>query len=338
MAVAATGVAIAVAEGLRPVFAQVPTLPFTAAAVVVAWRASLGAALTTLALGAAAVWFLFLPPIYSWQIKSAVTLVQLAGFVGVGVLVAWAIDNQRAAQAAAEAALRERDRFLEAAAHELRTPVTALKGTAELLVRQQRRGRLDEERLGDGLRRMVEAGERLALLVDDLLDISRLRTGRLTLRQEPVDLTALTRGVTEAFGDGLDGSHRLEVTASEGPLVVRGDRVRLAQVLNHLLDNAAKFSPDGGTIRVDVAADGAGVWLTVRDEGIGLAPGSAEAIFAPGHRAGSRRGADMPGLGLGLGICRGIVERHGGRIVAESAGEGRGTTVRVWLPTGGPSG
>ncbi len=112
----------------------------------------------------------------------------------------------------------------------------------------------------------------------------------------------------------------------------------LEQVLTNLLDNALKYAPGGGAVAVTVAAAGSGVAVAVRDEGIGLPPGAQETIFAPFGRATNVAARNLPGMGLGLYICRGIVARHGGWIAAASAGEGRGTTVTCWLPTAGPSG
>jgi signal transduction histidine kinase len=136
------------------------------------------------------------------------------------------------------------------------------------------------------------------------------------------------------------------------PCVVRADPARLEQVLANLLSNAVKYSPSGGQIRVSVrpassegsgapaapgasdGSDGDGVAIVVQDPGIGLPAGAAQQIFQPFGRASNATELNVPGMGLGLFVSRGIVERHGGRITAESAGEGRGTSVTVWLPCG----
>ncbi|MDP9367431.1 MAG: ATP-binding protein, partial [Chloroflexota bacterium] len=127
------------------------------------------------------------------------------------------------------------------------------------------------------------------------------------------------------------GPHRLSVEAA-GRCWVVGDPARLEQVLSNLLDNAVKYSPDGGEVRLTLEPDGEGVLLRIRDQGIGLPPGATETIFEPFDRAVNAERRHLPGLGLGLYICRSIVEQHGGRIWAESPGEGNGTTVAVWLP------
>lgn len=249
-----------------------------------------------------------------------------------------AIDNARLYEEAREA-IRTRDQFLSVASHELRTPVTTIRGYAELLLRARARGRLDEDRLTRSLGAIGEATQRLDRLTQDLLDVSRLRAGQLLLRTQPMDLAALVRNVAGRYRDHLGAHHHLTVTGADDPCPVVADADRLDQVLANLLENAAKYSPDGGAIEVVLGQDGAGedgappgAVLTVRDQGIGLPDGAAEAIFEPFGRAANAAHRQLPGLGLGLYICRNLVERHGGRIWAASPGEGRGTTFHLWLP------
>ncbi|HEU5326589.1 MAG TPA: PAS domain-containing sensor histidine kinase [Thermomicrobiales bacterium] len=245
-----------------------------------------------------------------------------------------AARSARTAAAAAAAEVRARDTFLSIAAHELRTPVTALKGTAQLMQRQQARGVLDEARLVQYLARLETAADRLAALTSDLLDVSRLRTGQLPLHLAPVDLAALVSESVSRAREVQDGRHQLTLTVADGLAPVLADAARLEQVLTNLLDNAAKYSPAGGAIAVTVQSAAGGVELSVRDEGIGLPPGSAEIIFEPFGRAPNATEHGLPGLGLGLYICRNIVTRHGGQLWAESAGDQCGTTFRLWLPAG----
>jgi PAS domain S-box-containing protein len=255
--------------------------------------------------------------------------------------VALALDQQRMHAAAgvalavaeqAEEAVRARDAFLAIAAHELRTPVTALKGTAQLVLRQHALGRLDEARLEAQLARLGASADRLEALTADLLDVARLRTGQLPLDCVPLDLPALVREAVARAREGLDDRHRITVAVNRGLTPVPADAARLEQVLTNLLENAVKYSPDGGTVAVCVRALSGGVQVSVRDEGIGLPPGSTEVIFEPFGRAANAARRHLPGLGLGLYICRGIVTRHGGQLWAESAGPGCGTTFRLWLP------
>jgi signal transduction histidine kinase len=201
-----------------------------------------------------------------------------------------------------------------------------------VLLLAQADGGLDQERLAWSVRRINAAADRLAALAKDLLDVSRLRGGQLPFRPGPLDLARLLSDLVPRFVDQLDERHplRLELASDSAPVLVDQDRVE--QVLGNLLDNAAKYSPDGGEIRVRLEPSEDGVLLTVRDQGVGLPPGSADLIFEPFGRASNAADANVPGMGLGLHICRIIVERHAGRIWATSDGEGRGTTMWVWLP------
>ncbi len=245
-----------------------------------------------------------------------------------------AVDNARLF-GQAQAAVRARDQFLSIAAHELRTPVAGLKGYAQMLLRAQQRGGISPERLTQALRTVNTASDRLATLTDDLLDVSRIRLGQLPLRPVPLDLVALVRDVGSRFGDGLGSAHRLVLDVSPYPVMTTVDAARIEQVLTNLLDNARKYAPEGGEICLSLreGADGHRVELSVQDAGIGLPAGTTEVIFEPFGRAANAAARNLPGLGLGLYICRDIVERHGGRIWAESAGDDRGTTMRIWLPT-----
>lgn len=241
-----------------------------------------------------------------------------------------AIDNARLYEQAQEA-IRARDQFLLIAAHELRTPITSLRGYAGMLRRTHERGTLDTARLDRYLLPLDEGAARLAVLLDDLLDVSRLRTGQLPLHPEPLDLTLFAHRLADRYREFAPG-HQLVTTLPTAPTTVRVDPARLEQVVANLLDNAVKYSPSGGEIALIVEPEGAGVALRVRDAGIGLPPGSAEAIFEPFGRAPNAAAMQIPGLGLGLHLAREIVARHDGRIWAESAGEGQGTTVSLWLP------
>ncbi len=243
-----------------------------------------------------------------------------------------AYESERRARADAEEAVRDRDRFLSIAAHELRTPVTGIKGNAQLLRRVARRGRLDAERAAAYAATIEQAANHLAVLTADLLDVSRLRLGQLPLRRKAIDLAALVRAVGADQRERLDERHRLVIDVGQDLCPVLADPHRLEQVLDNLIDNAAKYSPAGGTIRLHTQPEGEGVLIGVRDEGIGLPPGTVETIFEPFARAPNAIDRRLPGLGLGLHICRGIIERHGGHIRVESAGEDQGTTVIIWLP------
>ena len=138
--------------------------------------------------------------------------------------------------------------------------------------------------------------------------------------------------VTQRIREQLQRGYELLVDLQPSPCSIEADPDRLEQVLTNMLENAIKYSPDGGTVWVTLRRDADRVRLTVRDEGIGLPEGADETIFRPFGRAANASERNLPGMGLGLHICRSIVERHGGQITATSAGEGRGTTFTIELP------
>ena len=243
-------------------------------------------------------------------------------------------EAERRARAEAEAAVHAQDEFLSIASHELRTPVAAVKATAQLTQRALQRGTLDMARLRRHLESIERAANRLGSLVEDLLDVSRLRTGRLQLRRQTLDVVPLVEEVVEHYQVQLDDSPEFSLCldVSGRPILIDVDPSRLEQVLDNLLSNAVKYSPSGGEIRVSLRSDASRVWLTVSDQGIGLPHGHTADIFEPFGRAPNAAAQQISGLGLGLSICRQLVEAHGGSIWATSPGEQRGTTIGVWLP------
>ncbi|MCP3059074.1 CHASE domain-containing protein [Myxococcus sp. K38C18041901] len=233
----------------------------------------------------------------------------------------------------AQAAVRVRDEFLSVAAHELRTPITSLKLQLQLLFRQLRQpGPLDTERLERGVETCERQTTRLTKLVDSLLDVARLSSGRMELQLEDVELGELVRELARRFEmEAQSAGVRLEVDAPE-PMTGRWDRLRLEQVLTNLMSNALKYG-HGAPVDVRVLGDVELARVEVRDRGIGIAPEDAARVFDRFERAVSSR--HYGGLGLGLFITRQLVEAHGGRIFLESH-PGEGTTFIVHLPRAGP--
>jgi PAS domain S-box-containing protein len=240
-------------------------------------------------------------------------------------------EAERRARAEAEEAVRTQDEFLSIASHELRTPVAAVKATAQLAQRSIERGTLDPARMTRHLESIAHTADRLGGLIEDLLDLSRLRTGQLQLRRQMLELDPLLKEIVARYA-ATEPGHQFRLDLTDGCVVVHADPLRLEQVLDNLLSNAVKYSPAGGEIVVGVHLDGGGVILTVTDHGIGLPPGQEGRIFETFRRASNAAAQQIPGLGLGLPICRQLVELHGGRIWASSPGEDQGTTIRAWLP------
>jgi len=249
---------------------------------------------------------------------------------GIAAQAAIALDNAQLYRQAQDA-IRLRDQFLSIASHELRTPLAAIKATAQATQRAKSRGQLDDQRLDRSLNNIATATDRVTRLASDLLDVARLRTGQMSLEREHVDVLAVLENVAAPFRQQWEHQRRLAVRGEPGALVV-GDAGRLEQVFANLLDNAAKYSASGDSVEASVERDGDGVLISITDRGIGLPQGAEVDLFEPFGRASNAVAQHIQGLGLGLYISRQIVEAHAGRIWAESAGEGEGTTFHVWLP------
>lgn len=234
------------------------------------------------------------------------------------------------ARTAAESAARLRARFLDIAAHELRTPVTAFSLLLELTQRklEQRGGTVEVSTV----QRLRGQAERLSRLVVDLLDVSRLERGGLSLRREPTDMVHLVFECLEDFR--LRAPDRLlSFFKPERPISSSVDQARIHQVLANLLDNTIKYTPDTTPVEVRVEETGHGLRVSVRDFGGGICKELQEELFSPFTRGASDQEGRASGLGLGLYICRGIVELHGGTIGVSSK-EGSGSTFSFELPVG----
>jgi signal transduction histidine kinase/CheY-like chemotaxis protein len=241
--------------------------------------------------------------------------------------------HEQRLRCAAETALRDADRrtdeFLAMLAHELRNPLAPISMAAQILTlgavneqRRQQAGQIIERQIGH-----------LSGLLDDLLDVARVAGGQVVLAHELLDLRALARDAVEQARPLLMARrHRLELALPAPPALVRGDATRLVQVIANLLDNASRYTPPGGNITLRMAIAPEHVELIVSDDGIGIAAKLLPRVF--GLFTQGERGIDRAqgGLGLGLALVKGLVERHGGSVVAHSPGVGQGSRFSIRLP------
>jgi signal transduction histidine kinase len=243
---------------------------------------------------------------------------------------ALAVDNARLYRQT-QAAIRDRDDVLTMVSHDLRSPLTSIMGMAQLL---QRSVDADEQpRVARGLERIEATTRRMDGLIDELVDVARLRVGaEIQLRRSAVNLAALVRQAIDEH-EQRTGQHRITLEGPSDGLVGMWDGPRLRRVLDNLLSNATKYSPEGGLIEVELhredGAEGPHAVLKVRDYGVGIPPEDQERIFEPGQRG--RNVGDIGGTGIGLaGACQ-TVQQHGGTIEVESE-LGKGSTFTVRLP------
>lgn len=253
-----------------------------------------------------------------------------------------AVDNARLYRNAGEA-LRLHDEFLMTVSHDVKSPLATIKGVAQFLQRQaSRAGRVDPERLRAGMASIDASATTIASLVDELLDVARLRAGQeLALKREETDLVALARRAAETQQQATE-THRIVVRSDVEHLAGEWDAQRLARVLGNLLGNAVKYSPAGGEVVVRVwEANGAGAerggwaYLSVTDHGVGIPAEDLPHVFER-FRRGANVAGTIAGSGIGLAGSRQIVEQHGGSIWVESR-EGAGSTFTLKLPRRAPA-
>ncbi|NTU84353.1 MAG: GAF domain-containing protein, partial [Chloroflexales bacterium] len=234
------------------------------------------------------------------------------------------------ARAAAEAAVRQREEFLAVASHELKTPLAALLGSAQILAQRLQGSALLSERDQGSLERVLAQGQRLQRMVNRLLDLSRIAQGKLQLELGLVDLRALVQQtVTEL--QALYPRHAVVVLTPDAPVWLRGDELRLTQVLQNLLENAAKYSAHGGTITVRLTTEARATSVTVEDEGIGIPAADLPHLWERFSRASNVDVDHISGVGIGLYVVQEIVALHGGQVAVRSV-EGAGSAFTVTLP------
>ena len=233
------------------------------------------------------------------------------------------------ARSEAEAANRIKDEFLATLSHELRTPLTSLLGWSSVL----REGKRDEKILHQGLDAIDRNARVQAQLIDDLLDVSRIVSGKLNLEVRPLDITSVTRAAINVVRPASDAKGiSLDYFAEPGLGAISADSARLHQIVWNLLSNAVKFTPHGGKICIRVEQDGADARVTVKDTGQGIEPEFLPRVFDRFLQADSSTTRSFGGLGLGLAIVRHLVELHGGTVSAQSEGLNKGATFSATFP------
>jgi two-component system, chemotaxis family, CheB/CheR fusion protein len=247
-------------------------------------------------------------------------------------------EKQREEQLVAEQQLREqlqaasalKDEFLAVLSHELKNPLNLIQLNAELLARlPQARDLPTVARAADTIRRTVRSQ---AKIIDDLLDLSRLHTGKLGLQREPMAWAPLVLRIVDAMREDASAKSITLDTAVDDGLMIDADSVRVEQIVWNLLSNALKFTPESGRIVVSLQRDGTDGRLQVSDSGVGLDPAVLPHVFDMFRQGAPVTSRRESGLGIGLALVKNLAQLHGGRVEADSAGRGQGATFSVWLP------
>ncbi|MBO0720183.1 MAG: response regulator [Blastocatellia bacterium] len=239
------------------------------------------------------------------------------------------LAREQAARAQAEAANQSKDEFLALVSHELRSPLNAMLGWARVL----RGGKVDQETQRHAIGVIEQSAEMQSRLIEDLIDSSRIESGRLRIESRPVDLTPVIQSAVdtvhpEAESKGVEIRTDLDMQAG----IITGDAERMQQIVWNLLSNAVKFTPTGGRVDAKLSRQDPWVTMTVKDTGRGIKAADLPFIFDRFRQADRSTTRRTGGLGLGLSLVKNLVELHGGQITVESAGEGRGASFTVKLP------
>jgi PAS domain S-box-containing protein len=277
--------------------------------------------------------------VYRWHLTRASAMRDAGGSIVIWVGSSTDIDDQKRVEEnlvrqydESETLSRAKDEFLATISHELRTPLTSILGWSELLVT----GELDADTQHEAIDSIRQSARSQSRLIDDMLDVSRLLTGKLQLNREMVDVAASLLLAIRAITPAAENKHiRLEKSFAHQASRVYGDATRLQQIFWNLLSNAVKFTPAGGSIRVRLSSIDSQVEVEVSDTGKGIGRDFLPRVFESLSQEGGSSTREHGGLGLGLSIVKQIVEMHGGTVRAESAGQGWGSTFVVSLPAQG---
>jgi len=242
------------------------------------------------------------------------------------------ITAHKQAEKDALRAVRRRDRFLAMLSHELRTPLAAIYNASQVLVRKVD-DLEDDSGFSDLTDVLMRQCDQMTILLDDLLNVSRISRGQLRLRRAPLDILDVVKNAAESVSPAVqEKSHHFQLELPEGPVIVDADAVRLNQVISNLLTNAVKYTDDGGWIRLSIELEQDSLLLRVQDDGIGIEPSMMTRVFEPFVRATSSLESLEGGLGVGLALVRDLVALHGGKTHIASDGQGKGSTFTVELP------
>jgi signal transduction histidine kinase/CheY-like chemotaxis protein len=329
---------------LDPLMGNVaPYGPYMAATIYLAWRYGFGPAMFNVLVGAVVATFLFVQPRYalftiygiSNQLNTLIAvLLGVAVSLLSGSLRQAAAENARLYRIAKNAEVRK-DEFLAMLSHELRNPLVPIRNALYVL---EAVGARDPEVMAAGeiMHRQVE---HLIRLVDDLLDVSRMTRGMITLKPETIPLSGIIDAAREISAPLIsDKEQVLTVSLPPEPVFLKADRVRLTQSLANLLNNASRYTDKGGRIWLAASSDSDSVAIRVHDTGIGIAPENLARIFDLFEQADTARQTAQGGLGIGLTLARRLVEMHGGTIEARSPGPGLGSEFMIRLPVAPPPG
>ncbi|GCE17724.1 sensor histidine kinase [Dictyobacter kobayashii] len=311
-----------------------------------------GPAVWSIMLNAAALYYFFVLPFNAYDYTNWRDALQLLPFIGSGLVIALITAQRERARFQAlatelelqlyaqeleatnrqlEDANQMKDRFLSIASHELKTPVTTIRGQAQLMLR--RISKHKDEKHMDGvattLERINDQTSRLTTLIDELLDVSSMRAGKVILNKRLTDVTSLCREVVE--DQQLLTERHITFEAPTEPVNMEVDVDRFAQVMSNLISNALKYSPDRSLVEVSIQPETYYVLFSVKDHGRGIAKDQQEHIFETFYRTPDAQASTKRGLGLGLSITKDIVERHNGHIWCESV-PGKGSTFFVEIP------
>jgi signal transduction histidine kinase len=238
----------------------------------------------------------------------------------------WPLVEQIRGSEALREADRRKDQFLATLAHELRNPLAPVLTGLEMM----RKAEGDPETIGRMTGILERQISQMAHLINDLLDISRVNTGKIVLNKQPESLARILRNAIETAQPVLDGcGHHFTADLPPDSLLVLADASRISQAVSNLLSNAAKYTPGGGTIRLDHGTGRDDIWIRVADNGQGIEPAEQAAIFEPFHQSAN---GSADGLGIGLTLVRALMEMHGGSVTVRSAGRGRGSEFTLRLP------